>query len=130
MASEVPLTVSHNPGKTVQYNIFYSILNCNVQLVHLYSFVFLNEYCSIVVLDILQYVSVLHRQRVKQLRVKRHRVLHDHESIDLGSNDKRSKTRQRVKRQMVKSGEKNIMYYSGLGQVKTISGPNNAARTG
>ena len=116
MASEVPLTVSHNPGKTVQYNIFYSILNCNVQLVHLYSFVFLNEYCSIVgivVLDILQYVSVLHRQRVKQLRVKRHRVLHDHGSIDLGSNGKRSKTRQRVKRQMVKMERKTLCIIQG-----------------
>ena len=122
MTSEVPLTVSHYPGKTVQYNIFLSILNCNVQLVHLYSFVFLKEYYSIVVLDILQYVSVVYRQRVIQLRVKQHRVLNDHGSIDLESNDKRSKTRQRVKGQMVKMERKYLCIISGLGQVKQFLG--------
>ena len=111
MTSEVPLTVSHYPGKTIQYNIFLSILNCNVQLVHLYSFVFLKEYYSIVVLDILQYVSVVYRQRVIQLRIKQHRVLNDHGSIDLWVKRQTVKNASKGKRANGQNGEKIFMYY-------------------
>ena len=47
---------------------------------------------------------------------------------DIGSNNKRSKTRQSVKRQRIK--KKIFFIISGLGKVKTVSGPSAAARTG
>ena len=54
----------------------------------------------------------------------------DRRSNDIGSNEKRSKTRQRKKRLRVKIKINILFIISWLGWVKIISGPSAVVRTG